>query len=351
MHRDLHDAFDRAALRALAIAFDQRNLDDFQYALRPPTFALHDQGPLGLWDPALRRISLRRSLVREATWGQVVEVLRHEMAHQYVSERLRIDEPPHGPAFRQVCAERDIDRRAAGLPTETDAATDRLLRKVRALLALAESPNPNEAEAAARAARRILAEHDLTLDPAGARYTFQQVGPAKQRFATWEKALASVLDAHFGVRSIYANAYLPDRDAWGRILEIAGTVEHVMVAEYVHDALRASAEAAWRAHKKARGLKSDANKRSYLYGLVVGYYRALDAERLTDPGAALVKSDDPELARYYHRRHPRVSTASAGTVWKNDALDAGLDDGRRLTIRPGVGADGDGPRLLTDQER
>ena len=55
-------------------------------------------------------LRLATRLVHDEPWQVVIEVLRHEMAHQYVDEVLRIhDESAHGPAFRKVCAERSID--------------------------------------------------------------------------------------------------------------------------------------------------------------------------------------------------------------------------------------------------
>ena len=61
-------------------------------------------------------------LVTEHPWTVVLEVLRHEMAHQYVDEVLGVhDETAHGPTFQAVCEARAIDGRAAGV-LEVDKA-------------------------------------------------------------------------------------------------------------------------------------------------------------------------------------------------------------------------------------
>ena len=341
---------DRALIVELLRAWTDHNARDFGGAMRAPVLDLHDAGPLGRWMPDRRWITLRRSLAYEAPWGQVIEVLRHEMAHQYVAEVLRIDEPPHGPAFQRLCAKAGIDARAAGMPAQGDASLDRLLRKVRGLLALAESPNPHEAQAAARTARRLLAEHDLSLTEAPGRYTFEQIGPTKQRFQLWEKLIATVLSRHFGVRAIYASAYLPRDRAWGRVLEIAGTPQHVAVASYVHDALRSNADASWRQHRKRRRLRSNANRMTFYAGLMDGFLGSLDREREESPGTALVPTGDPALDRWFSRRYPSTRKMSGGSIRDPDALEAGRAAGRELSIRPGVGASGEGPRLLTRRD-
>lgn len=346
-HPDPRLLLHHALLEALRIEWIESNKRLFGDAMRVPVILLHDGANLGSFDPRTRHLSLQRELATRAPWGQVVEVLRHEMAHQFVHEVHRIhDEAPHGPAFRQVCAQRGIDARAAGLPETGDGELDRLLRRIRRLVALSESDNPHEAQAAARRARQLLAEHDLTLTPHDARYTFRQLGRAKQRFALWEKVILQILEDHFGVRALYNAAYLPDRGKWGWVLEVVGTVEHVEVACYVHDALLHHADHAWRAHRKTQGLQGNKHRRNFLYGLMRGFLDALDASSADDPGSALIHLSDPVLDAHFRRRHPKLVAGTSGTYRNDEALHAGMQAGANLTIRPGVQGGTGQPRLL-----
>lgn len=338
---------ERAVLRELQAAWIDRNTRDFRGELRPIVLRLHDDGPLGVYRDHTRTISLQRELVISRPWGQVIEVLRHEMAHQYVRQtRLAPDESPHGPAFRKICKERGIDARAAGLPApEHSPEESKIIRRIQALLRLAESPEPNEAAAAANAARRLLAQHDVSLNTHGSNYTFRQVGPTKGRFDPWEKCLFAVLTEHFGVDGILARAYRPDRGRWGRVLEILGPVHHVEVASYVHDFLRVAGESAWRAHRKQSGSKSNADRRTFLFGVMDGFRQSLAAEP-TDAEHALVSLETPGFTQYFTSRYPRVRRGRRQRVRVNDATEAGRSVGRTLKVRPGVSAHGDGPRLL-----
>lgn len=341
---------DRALLHELAEAWRHHNESTFGGAMRAPIFALHDGADLGRYEAQHRTLSIQRDLAYRAPWGQVIEVLRHEQAHQFVIEAMRVrGEPPHGPTFRRVCAQRGIDARAAGLPATGDAEIGRLLRKVRGLLALSQSDNPHESQAAARAARRLLAEHDLTLTPDSSTYTFRQIGPARQRFPLHEKMLAQVLLVHFGVRVIYANAYLPTKRRWGRVLEIAGSPEHVEVAAYMYDALSLHAERAWRAWKKAKNVDRNRDRQRFLYGVMRGFHDALDADSTADAGSALIHLEDPDLDRYFDRRHPRIQKSGGGTYRHTEAVDAGVAAGGKLQIYRGVGGDGGAPRQITER--
>ncbi|HVR02850.1 MAG TPA: hypothetical protein VMT47_12010, partial [Polyangia bacterium] len=84
----LHDErtfLETALLRALADTWEELASTHFPRALKPPAIALAD-GPhrLGSWHRVHRTISVSRELVFQQPWGAVREVLKHEIAHQYV---------------------------------------------------------------------------------------------------------------------------------------------------------------------------------------------------------------------------------------------------------------------------
>src|SRR5688500_8571559 len=94
-----------ALLRKLVAQYAPLTDAYFRHLLRPPQMVLvSSRARLGRWVEATRTIEVSRPLVLEQPWGVVVEVLKHEMAHQYVSEILgERDETAHGPKFRAVC--------------------------------------------------------------------------------------------------------------------------------------------------------------------------------------------------------------------------------------------------------
>src|SRR5690606_15648271 len=117
------------------------------------------------WRGDVKTLELSRRLILGFGWDAVVEVLKHEMAHQYVDEVLMLtDETAHGPAFRRVCAERNIDARASGDPSAPDGRSDEAraaLGKIAHLLNLAQSPNQHEAQAAMAAAQRLMLKYNI----------------------------------------------------------------------------------------------------------------------------------------------------------------------------------------------
>ena len=151
---------ERAALHAIIRTWDDLNGALFRFRLTRPALELVDSSSrLGRWHGGLRVIELSRSLLSDHGWGILVEVLKHELAHQYVDEVLgQPDDAMHGAVFRRVCEERGIDPSAAGVPgVAKQAAVDQhLLERIAKLLALAESSNENEAQASMSAAQRLM---------------------------------------------------------------------------------------------------------------------------------------------------------------------------------------------------
>ena len=60
------------------------------------------EATLGTWDSRFRRISLSYKLLLEQPWNIVLEIFKHEIAHQYADEVL-LDQGSHGALFLKAC--------------------------------------------------------------------------------------------------------------------------------------------------------------------------------------------------------------------------------------------------------
>lgn len=327
-------------IHALLSAWHSCNCDFFRDALRPPVIALDDTVVrLGQWHGAERRLSLSRPLVRTRSWRAVREVLKHEMAHQYVDEVLGItDETAHGPAFLRVCAERHIDARAAGAVDEGDGQgadkndeDDRVMRRVQKLLALADSDNENEAEAAANAAQRLMLEHNIAAQGrTGRLYITRALGPPVVRLYTHERLLAGLLARHFFVEVVFCQAYLPDVGRRGSYIEVSGTVDNLAMAEWIFNFLLGAAERTCQQQIKA-GVVVGRDRLRFLTGFMGGVSEKLAREATKTSEQGLVWTGDPDLAAHVRRLHPRLYASSLRTV-VNEAHLRGRAAGNDVVI-------------------
>jgi hypothetical protein len=346
-----------ALLRELAKTWQEIAYSHFPGGLRAPVLALSDGSQrLGCWQRLHRTISLARGLVFQQPWGVVREVLKHEIAHQYVDEVRRIhDETAHGPAFARICREHGIDASSAGLPvgptTEAGGSPGGrhpVLRRIVRLLALAESPNIHEAEAAMNEARRLMLAHniDAAVTASADGYRFRQVGPVKARSEMSERILAGILSRHFFVSVIWVPSYLPLQGRGGYVLELCGTSANLEVADYVHGFLTDTARRLWRGHQDALGIRSDRERRRFCAGVMAGFDEKLSAGERPSQSQGLIRHADAQREAYLRQRYPRRSTRGGATILQTAAYEHGKIAGRKVELHRPVRADAAAIRLL-----
>lgn len=330
-----------AAMRALSASWIANNHNLFRGMLRPPMLLATDlHGCYARWVRLARRIEFARDALVTLSWGQIDEVLKHEMAHQYVDEVLgRTDETAHGPAFQRVCADRGIDARASGAPAFAVTSEEKLvLERIARLLALAESPNEHEAQSAMNAARKLMLKHNLDAGRAQAERGFisRQLGEAASRIDEAASWVGTILADHFFVEVITVRVWRVWEARQGSVMEVTGTPENVSMAEYVHSFLHHTADALWTLHKRRHGITGDRDRRQFRAGVMLGFWEKLNAERRSNEAAGLIWVGDPALAAHFRRRYPRIRSVSRGGGARGDAYDHGVSHGRELVLRKGV---------------
>lgn len=344
----LHGAW----LRRLRHEWREINEERLGHAMLPPLFII-DQGDgrLGRWSARERLIGIAEHHIWEHAWDEVLDTLRHEMAHQYVHEILGAgDERPHGGAFSHACELLGIEPGASGRPAGPgDARADRILARVRKLLALAASANVHEAEAAMAKANTLLLRYNLELPADGEHpgYAARRVGASAAALPLHWKQVATLLDGYFFVECIWVGCYNARRDRMERNLELCGTPANLDFAAYVHDFLHREVERLWGLHRPAHPGPVRSRKREFVCGVLEGLSARLEAERGHNRERGLIWVGDPGLDGYFADRHPRVRRLGSGGVRMTGAYHAGEEEGRRLTIhKPVREGRGSGGRLL-----
>lgn len=331
----------------------------------------------GLWDPMTRTISISTDLIEAYPWDVVLEIFKHEIAHQITSELFRSDEA-HGPNFRRACemlgvsawaarAEADMSHPIAPLAREAgDPADERLLKRVEKLLALATSGNEHEALLAMQRVQELYAKYNLDRieQRRKDKLIYLTLKTGRKRIERYHYLVCSILNEHFFVQVIHGSLYDARELADFKIIELLGTQENVLMAEYVYHFLLNQVRMLWedyrRAHKKRARAKS-----SFFLGVLSGFRDKLDRHReeakaRTDEalraegraGAgnpfALVAAEDRELEDFVAYRYPRLVKVRGGTSLRDSgSFEAGREQGFRLVLHKGVAShDGNGGKLL-----
>jgi hypothetical protein len=333
----LSTALETALLRQLNASWHTLNESYFKGQLRAPTLALRDGADkLGQWIARPRAIELQRRFVVDGNWSAVVEVLKHEMAHQFVSEVLGDPDPtPHGPVFRAVCERHGIDAAASGVPDGgATPESERILGRVSKLLALAESPNVHEAELAMAEAQRLMLKHNIEATARSA-YSYRHLGAPVGRIAEADRVLANLLNDHFFVECIWVPVWRPREGKRGSVLEICGTAVNLAIAEHTHAFLQHTATRLWAEYQRRHGV-GNRDRRTYQAGVMTGFAEKLDGQRKRHQRQGLVWVGDGELTKYWRRRHPYVRFTRAAGPLPNEAHAHGRAAGRNIVLTRAV---------------
>ncbi len=220
---------------------------------------------LGYWSPVNQTISLSRHLIKTTPWETVLEIFKHEMAHQYVSRYFQ-NADPHGKGFKTACKLLGVHPAFAGTSSPREAhlaaftgnlpeKAQTLLRRVKKLLALGQSSNEAEARAASRKAGYLLNKYNLDRiaeedmgSSSDTRYLYLRTG--RKRMQSIEKLILGFLEEFYFVDCVIASIYDAQTDEECRAGVLIGKKEALVVAEYVYWFLLNTSGTLWQDFRK-----------------------------------------------------------------------------------------------------
>jgi len=354
-------------LHGMACEWDAAWLDlesDKKQLIKRPTFAIKElKGQWGTWSPDKREISLSRQLVLNYPWDSIRDVLLHEMAHQLAQQLWSTSgQMPHGTAFKRACRLLHIDSSASvnyaplqdRLLQDTSNARDKRMLRVKKLLALAESKNRFEAEAAMIKAHELIARHNIELSHHEDKRRFLSIflGSPALRHPREDYHLANLLQDYYFVSGIWVPTYVIEKQKMGRVLEISGTAQNLKIADYVHNFIVQFIDTQWRKYNQEKGLNRY-RKTDFAVGIIEGFRNKLELsvvkKKTKKDIFALIQKGDPQLQKYFRLKYPHTTSVNK-TASRQDirVLNDGKKLGKKLVITKGISERKTAkPRLIT----
>ena len=213
---------------------------------------------------------------------------------------------------------------------------DKILDKVKKLLALAESDNENEAAAAAGAAQRLLLEHNLTISDVSKvtqeDATIEEKAVDVQgRLSAWRLSLCEGVATALGCRVLISKGY-------GKTsLLIVGAPNDVCVAQVTYEYLIGVVDKLTRQNARGWG-RTYAN--SYRQGIVARLQERLRAqtkqnkeelkEKATEVGTALVLRKEQNLSDYMNKFKGTYRSGNSSLDY--GAYSSGYQDGEGVSL-------------------
>ena len=337
-------ALEAALVRELAAVWRQVNASHFKEALAPPTLEL---------------VLLRSRLGRWVPDTRTIEISRPARARAAVGRGRRGDEARDGPPVRPRGARRDRRarawpgvprrlpeaghrrqrRRACPPPPPRRATSGACIERIARLLALAESPNRHEAEAAMAAAQRLMLKYNLEVAARRGDARLRLSAP-RRRHRPRDRGRAHPGD---GPRQ----ALLRRGDLGPRLSTARGQArqrprgvrQRRRTWRWPSTSTRSSPRpraACGDEHKARLGTSSNKDRRVFLAGVMSGFAEKLGRQATTHREEGLVWVKDADLAHYLRRRHPYIRHVRHAGQRKNEAFAHGKEAGRRIVLHKGV---------------
>ena len=235
----------------------------------------------GQWNQMTRTISISKKLIETQPWSVVHEVLKHEMAHQYVSEHFGgQDNSPHGENYKYACrilgvhpvfvkASGNISINTDMLQGEVSSHAKQMLQKIEKLMALGHSDNLNEAQNASRKANYLL--HKYKLEGVKEEYnyytTYKVICHKKKQIEIVQKKIANILCDYYYVDTVLAPVFDQNDLKEYKAIYLFGKPEDLKIAEHVYYFLYRTAIHMWGNYRKKT---KDRKKTSFMVGFAKG---------------------------------------------------------------------------------
>ena len=318
--------------------------------LKKPSFSIKKfSKTLAMYQPNVNEISFSEKFVMSHPWDSVRDVLLHEIAHQFDSSVYNNNGKPHGESFKKACEILNADPKASGdykplsdYLNEELFESDRILLKVKKLMALAKSKNRNEAESAMAKAHLLIEKYNIDLINSNEKRDYKTIFIGKPALRHFRESyyITRLLTDYYFVEGIWVSSFSVQKGKVGKVFEISGTSQNLKITSYVYDFVNRYIDRQWIEYKKDKKLNRY-RKTDFAIGIIEGFRTKLekktDCNMTKSDERSLVNVTDMGLVDYYHKRYPRQRTVQRKSSSHNKTiLEDGFTIGKKLVISKGI---------------
>jgi len=318
-----------------------------------------DNSRLGYFDSRSYELGLSKKLMYQAHDDVLKNVIRHELAH-FMCYLVYGPQILHGEEFHSLCKSygwgTDVYGAYANIELENskiinsmqedNEKSEKLLARLKKLLALASSTNIHERELATLKANQLLLEHNLDLSKTKSDNNDDETVYVLRVLMASRKSTK-----HVAIYEILKTFFVSPVFNHGRgifYLEVIGDKSSVELAEYVAHFLDTELDVLWRETQKENpNLKGISGKNSFFNGVAKGYVEKIQKQKSTLATGLDLVAIEKNLQNNLRIVYPRIGHTgySAGTH-NADAHNAGKMKGSNLSIRPAINSGSSSKQLL-----
>ncbi|MBC7540427.1 MAG: DUF2786 domain-containing protein [Bacteriovorax sp.] len=313
-----------------------------------------DNTRLGYFDSRSYELGLSKKLMYQAKDEVLKNIIRHELAH-FMCYLLLGPQILHGEEFHTACksfgwgpevycAYANIDLENEKV-SQSDEKTEKILARLKKLLALASSDNIHERELATLKANQLLLEHNLDLSKTRHDSDDEIVYVKRVLEATRKSA------KHVAIYEILKTFFVSPVFNHGRgifYLEVIGDITSVELADYVAHFLDTELSVLWKQTQKENPrLKGKSSKNSFFNGIAIGYIEKIEKQKSTLATGGDLVAIEKNIQKNLRIVYPRIGHSSlSGGQHNAEAHNAGKTKGANLSIKPALNSGSSSKQFL-----
>jgi hypothetical protein len=320
-----------------------------------------DNSRLGYFDSRSYELGISKNLMMNAKDQVLKNIIRHELAH-FMCYLLMGPRVVHGEEFHTVCrsfgwgpeiygayANLEIENNKFNEVSLENLKSQKLLSKMKKLLALASSDNIHEKELATLKANQLLLEHNLDLSRENSsgndENNDETICVIRVLSATRKSA------KHVAIYEILKTFFVSPVFNHGRgifYLEVIGDQTSVELADYVAHFLDHELDVIWKETQKEHPeLKGKSSKNSFFNGVAKGYVEKIEKQKSTQVAGLELVLVEKNIQRHLNIVYPRIGHASlTGGIHHSEAHNAGKIKGGNLSIKPALNSGSTSKKLF-----
>jgi len=341
--------------------------------LNPPIFCINDEMNtyFATWTPNNRHMTFSSNLLKNFEWGAVEHVMKHEVAHQIVSEIFNADcyGVAHGELWKIACNIVGIEPRRcedpAFLASFKGIHQSPLVEKIKKLLIKGndKAVTKEESQLFLEKAQELMIRHNISLKQLSGEervFVTRPVGNNYKKMPSWVWNLAYLVSEHYNVK------YIQTYYGANRRIELFGEPSNLDIAEYVYHAILCQAELIYnnfiREHKIK--MKTDVkyfeensratyfggryriarkiSKRAFITGLISGYSNKLNSskkvvlDKIRAEDGCIIPTNDGLLKEMYDKHYSNKRNVSIYSSRNNNGFRSGREAGNNMKISQGL---------------
>lgn len=334
------------------------------HTLQYPNFRIDNlgAGKWGYWNPKDRILALHEDLFKFYPWTAVIHVLKHEFAHQIVSEEFKMDDfTAHSEPWERACKMINVDSKVSVshsyLSSSDNHTYDKMTGRIQKLIALGESSYKGESESALAKAYELMERYKIRVarkQETGKIFLTRPLGILFKKMPSYIWTLGRIISNYYNVKYIQSHCYIGDNSRRGyKYIEIFGEPHHLDIAEYVFYFLIFEAERQWLEFKQSEQYTHFHGKVQWIANFMFGFSRKLNDHKVkvnnrmaSENCQSMILQYDTILDSRYRSNYPTMRTISTNTTHRKSG-SGGFDAGQNTSIRTAVRGGNSNGLMLT----